>query len=201
MQLISPFLPEQAKEFLRALHRYRHQVRVVRFLIAGNGQQRALRGEREPAIVHSNQVLNDSQRRITSQTCSNVQHFGENRRPRRALQKRLFGDFTFSLMKSTFEIRRSARTAPARRSPPQRKRATSPRWIRRPATSCRAHGIRTLARPADPFTIFFVGLLDSSTLRRFTASDAPPSALRPAIVLQVLHVLADLHTAFRALLL
>src|SRR5580693_9098135 len=52
------FLPEQTEELLRALYRQRHEVGVVLFLIAGNRQQRALRCDREPAVIHSNQELN-----------------------------------------------------------------------------------------------------------------------------------------------
>jgi hypothetical protein len=45
------FLPEETQEFLRALHRQRHQVRIILPLIAGDRQQCTLRRNRKPAVV------------------------------------------------------------------------------------------------------------------------------------------------------
>ena len=83
--LVQLFLPQEAEKFFRALHRQRHQVCVVRILIAGNRQQRAFHCDREPPVVHSNQELNNFPRRVTPRLRTNVLHFRENRRPRFSL--------------------------------------------------------------------------------------------------------------------
>src|SRR5882672_11719049 len=98
------FLPEETKKTLSALDRQRHEIRIVGFLIAGDGQQRPLRRDREPAIVHSNQESDDFPRRVPPWLRSNVLNLCQNRWPRfsvqepsRAVQRRQFSSLHVEL--------------------------------------------------------------------------------------------------------
>ena len=62
---VALFLPKKTEEFLRALQRQCHQVCVISFLIAGNGQQRGLGRDCKPAVIHSNQELEDFPRCVS----------------------------------------------------------------------------------------------------------------------------------------
>ena|SRR6266481_3563373 len=73
-------LPKKTKEFLRTFHGQGHQVCFIRFLIVPNRQQRTLRCDRKPAVVHSNQELNNFFRCVSPRFRAWVLHFPQNRR-------------------------------------------------------------------------------------------------------------------------
>ena len=78
---LSLLLSKQAQKLLRALGWQRHQVRIVPVLIAPIVQQRALRGNRKPSLIHSQEELQNFTGLISPRPRPNVLHLDQHGGP------------------------------------------------------------------------------------------------------------------------